>query len=110
MLIKAFLIALLFSFFIYSEAFGVSFKLINTAFGLIALFFIIKSKTYELFWIGFFIAILWFYWIGLSFRYYDLYWMIPFVIIFIGVVYGLLFWIMGKISSFFSNFMQPFIK
>ena len=108
MLIKAFLIAISFSFFIYSQDFGYTSKFLNTFFGLLSLFFILKAKPKELFFIGFFIGILWFYWIGLSFRYYNLVWMIPIVIVFVGFVYAVLFWVMGKIANFFA--IEPFIK
>ena len=117
MLIKAFLIAAAFSFFIYAEALGKSSELLNTLTGVVAIYFILKADKKELFWIGFFIGILWFYWIGLSFRYYNLFWMIPIVILFVGVVYGIIFWLIGKLTelitnifSSFSIYLQPFIK
>ena len=108
-LIKAFLIAISFSFFIYSKFFGFESKFLNTLFALSALFFILKAKPKELFFIGFFIGLFWFYWIGLSFRYYNLSWMIPIVIIFVGVVYGVLFWLMGKMSLFYEPFTKSII-
>ncbi len=110
MLIKAFFIAFLFSFFIYSEVFGKSFIYLNSIFALTALFFILKADKKELFWIGFFIGVLWFYWIGLSFRYYNLSWMIPIVIIFVGLVYGTIFFIIEKIGHWTLDIGHWIIK
>ena len=58
-----------------------------------------KANRYEFFWSGFFIAIFWFYWISLSFRYYDLAFLIPFVILTIALIYGLIF----RIIAIFDN-------
>jgi len=46
--------------------------------------------------------VFWFWWIALSFRYYNLTWLIPFVIVIIGIGYGLIFWILNKIFTFFK--------
>ena len=43
------------------------------------------------FWAGFFLGLLWFWWIALSFRYYGLGWLMPAVVLFVAVVYGLIF-------------------
>ena len=99
MLIKAFLIAFGFSFFIYSEVFGLKNIYLNSVFALFSLFFILNADVKKSFWIGFFIGVLWFYWIGLSFRYYDLTWMIPFVILFVGLVYGIIFLLISVIGN-----------
>jgi apolipoprotein N-acyltransferase len=56
------------------------------------LWMLFKSSRAGYFFTGFFVGILWFYWISLSFRYYgNLSWLIPIVIISIGIIYGLLF-------------------
>ncbi len=53
---------------------------------------LLKSKSpKQYFWIGFFVGILWFWWIGLSSIYFDLNYLVPIVIILIGIVYGILF-------------------
>ena len=56
---------------------------------------ILKENRIVLFWSGFFIGIFWFYWVGFSFRYYDLSFVIPFMIFFGGMLYGAIFWIIG---------------
>ena len=60
------------------------------------------NKKHSFFFTGFFIGIFWFWWIGLSFRYYNLTWMIPFVIFFIGIGYGIIFWGLNKIFTLFK--------
>lgn len=52
------------------------------------------------FWSGFFIGLLWFYWISFSFVYYDLSYLIPLIILGIAFVYGALFWIIGRLTHY----------
>ena len=47
------------------------------------------------FWTGFFIGIIWFYWISFSLVYYELGYLIPLEILAIGIIYGALFLIAG---------------
>ena len=56
---------------------------------------------------GFFIGILWFWWIGLSFQHYHMPWAIPFVILFVGLGYGIIFWMIAKISDFAVGCCTP---
>ena len=60
-------------------------------------------KKHSFFQTGFFIGIFWFYWIGLSFRYYNLSFLIPFVVFIIGLFYGLIFFGIKKIDSLMKN-------
>ncbi len=73
-------------------------------------FYIFFHFKHSFFQTGFFLGILLFYWIGLSFRYYNLTWMIPVIILFIGIGYGLIFFILNKIFNLFkfSIFHFPF--
>ncbi len=100
-ILKSFLIAISFSLFIYLAYFNIEVKLINSILAVISLFFILKANKIESFWIGFFIGIFWFYWISLSFRYYDLTFLIPFIILVIALVYAILFFALGFISNIF---------
>lgn len=50
-----------------------------------------SKKAKEYFWIGFFVGILWFWWVGLSSIYFNLYYLVPLIILFMGVFYGVLF-------------------
>ncbi len=53
--------------------------------------FYLLLSTSRGFWIGFFFGIFWFWWISLSFRYYDLPYLIPLIILLVALVYGVLF-------------------
>ncbi|WP_456485876.1 apolipoprotein N-acyltransferase [Hydrogenimonas sp.] len=83
--------ALMASAFIYISYFGLHWPLVQTLFGILALHFWLTINPRALFWSGFFTAALWFWWISLSFRYYDLTWMIPIVVALISITYGILF-------------------
>jgi len=60
-------------------------------------FFLFARK--ELFWFGAFSGVLWFYWIGFSLQYYNLIWLLPFLIFALFFYYGALFWIIGFFSG-----------
>lgn len=61
----------------------------------------LKATPKQAFIIGSGVAIGWFWWIGLSFRYYDMSELIPFVVIVIGCVYGALFYLLGMVKNIF---------
>ncbi|MDQ1268359.1 MAG: apolipoprotein N-acyltransferase, partial [Campylobacterota bacterium] len=61
--------ALLFSAFLYLEHFGITIKLLNTIFGLLSLTLLLYIPKRAVLAAGFFIGLLWFYWIGYSFKY-----------------------------------------
>jgi len=90
-IIKGLITALLFSTPIYLAYFNLEIKLINTIFLLLSFYFILTINRSSLFFSGFFIGILWFYWVSFSFRYYDLIYLIPFVIFVFALFYALLF-------------------
>jgi len=96
---KPLLTSILFSSFIYFEYFGISNKFINTTFALFSFFLLLTLTKKEMFLSGFFISILWFWWIGYSFVYYELTYLIPFIIVGIGLIYGGLFYL----TAFFNN-------
>jgi len=64
-------------------------------------YFFIKKQNRFL--TGFLIGIFWFYWIGLSFKYYNLSCMIPIVIFLIALGYGTIFWIIEWIIKKFPE-------
>lgn len=57
-----------------------------------------------MFWSGFFIGFFWFHWIALSFIHYQLSYLIPLVILGIGLIYGILFWMIAFITP------EPFLR
>ena len=82
-------------------------------------FYLFLHFKHSFFQTGFFIGIFLFYWIGLSFRYYNLTWLIPLIILVIGIGYGLIFWILNKLTfkykilwifylGFIFDYIRPF--
>jgi apolipoprotein N-acyltransferase len=98
---NGFITAILFSSFIYFEYFEISNKAINTITVLISYYLFIKLDKNSMFYTGFFIGILWFYWVSYSFIYYDMVYLIPFVIFAIAMVYGIVFYIVAYFKNIF---------
>ncbi len=101
-------IALLLSLFIYLDYFGfrkpeTAVAAITSLSALTGFYLLLVSRGSVLFWCGFFIGLLWFYWIGFSFRYYGVAWLIPFMMLFVAIGYGLFFRLIGL-------FRHPFIR
>lgn len=90
-LLLSLLTASLFSAFIYFEYFNMTNKLLNTIFAISALTLLLILPKKALFGSGFFIGILWFYWIGYSFEYQNVGYLTPFISLFFGFVYMLFF-------------------
>jgi len=108
--------ALLFSAFIYFEEFNLTFKLVNTIFGIsaLALFLYIPKRAVLI--AGFLIGFLWFYWIGYSFKYQGVAYMTPIVTLGFGFIYMLFFGTLAvtnkvylrAILLFSLSFFEPF--
>ena len=80
---------------------GVNFGLkILFTFILLLSFYLFFHKKHAWFGTGFFIGLFWFWWIGLSFRYYNLSWMIPVIDVLIALFYAVLFFLIYKIYGF----------
>ncbi len=97
------IIALLSSGAIYLDWIGVVNHLINTILGLLTIYLLLKSSSKIWFWSGFFIGILWFWWISVSFKNYGFGWAMPIGVLITAIVYGGLFYILAKISEYISN-------
>jgi apolipoprotein N-acyltransferase len=101
-IIKGFIIAFLLSVFIYLHYFGLEnqlfLQIISTLTALSAFFMLLRCERETLFWAGAFTALLWFYWVPFSFRYYDLSYLIPLLSLFFSFVYGMIFWFVGLFS------------
>ena len=115
-LFTAILIAFSFSFFIYLFHFSLQFYLLNTLTGLYAFYLLIISNRKSLFFAGFLIGILWFYWIGFSFRYYDMDWALPLVALGFAFIYAFIFLavslpshpLLRALTLFLLSFFEPF--
>jgi apolipoprotein N-acyltransferase len=103
-LTKGFFLALLGSLFIYLHFYGFSLRLIESILGMLSLYLLLPSSSRVWFWYGFFMGLLWFWWIGLSFIHYQMLWVIPFVLFAIGVLYGGLFWLIATLSEKISRY------
>ena len=110
------LTALFFSAFIYFEHFGLTVKLLNTIFAIssLALFLYIPKKSILI--AGFLIGLLWFYWIGYSFKYQGVGYMTPIITFGFGIIYMLFFGVLAFTNNvfiramllFLLSFFQPF--
>lgn len=89
LLVAPLLIALFFSAFIYCEHFALTSKALNTFSGLIALYALLHAPKRTILISGFWIGLLWCYWIGFSFQYYGLGWATWLVALGFGIVYAL---------------------
>lgn len=115
--------AILFSLFIYLHHFGITSPLLYSLLALLALAFYLKLPRQSGFAFGFWVGIAWFYWMALSFRYYELTYLIPFILLGIGGVYGVLFslalylknplvralllWLLSHVQPFGFDWMVP---
>lgn len=93
-LLTALLIALSFSQFIYVEHYAWQHPftpLFNTLFALFALYLILRASASTLFFSGLCIGLLWFYWMGYSFKYTNTGFMLPIIDTAIAIGYGVIF-------------------
>lgn len=58
--------------------------------GVVSILFTPKNRRFS---VGFFVGILWFYWVGLGLRYFDMIFLIPLGTLFMGILVGFVFWI-----------------
>jgi len=100
-----FLIAFLGSAFIYMQWFGLDSIILQNISALLFFWLILNQNNSTWFWSGFFISIGWFWWINVSFIYYQMAWAIPISALLIALVFGTLFWIIGALSN---RFNKPF--
>lgn len=115
-LIRGAFISILFSAFIYLEYFGFTFKLFNTLFALSSLALLLYTTKRTILIAGFFIGLLWFYWIGYSFKYQGVGYMTPIITIAFGFIYMLFFGVLAltkkvyirAVLLFSLSFFEPF--
>jgi len=98
-IIRGFLVALLGSAFIYIEYLNHTTTLISTFLGVISLYILILSNKKTWLFSGFFIGIFWFWWVAVSFKYYNMIWAVPIVILLMGLLYAAIFWLIAYISE-----------
>jgi apolipoprotein N-acyltransferase len=116
MIIKGLCTAILFSGFLYLSHFGFEFKILPTIFALSAFYFLLTIERTALFFTGFFVGIFWFYWVSFSFVYYDLHYLVPFIVLGMALFYGLVFLLIAAINHVYFrvlaimllSFFEPF--
>lgn len=91
--------SLLFSAFLYLEHFGITAKALNTLFGVLALALLLYIPKRAVLTAGFFIGLLWFYWIGYSFKYNDVGYLEPFVTFAFAIIYMLFFGLLALTNN-----------
>lgn len=115
-IIKGLITALFFSAFIYLSHFGIEYKILNTILGLYSLYLVLTTEKKSLFYVGFFIGVFWFYWVGNSFEYYGVGYLYPLIVIAFGLGYGVLFYLSALYDKvyfrafvlFILSFIHPF--
>jgi len=116
LLCKSFFVSLTLFSFIYLDYFHISIPFLDTILALIGIYYLFIFSKKELFFIGFFTSIFWFWWVGYSFVFYDVAYLIPLAIVGIGVIYGLIFLLIGLFDCLiyrlfaivFLSFIEPF--
>jgi apolipoprotein N-acyltransferase len=73
-------------------------------------FFLFFHTRHKWFGSGFLIGLFWFWWIGLSFRYYGLGWLSPIVDFFIAFFYGVVFVLLKKSYDFLEKYNTVIAK
>jgi len=102
-------IALLGSAFIYLDLLGLSHPLPETIMALLFFWSLLVTERTVWFWSGFFLSLLWFWWILLSFRHYQMLWAAPPAALLIALIYGALFWLIAWLNEKVSEYMLPYI-
>ena len=91
-IIKAFCVAFFISNSIYFSKFeNFYLEILSPFLAIYGFVLLLRSDGKGYFWAGFFLSLMWFYWLSLSSIYYGLHYIIPFELIGIGLFYGVLF-------------------
>ena len=115
-IIKGLITAILLSAFIYLSYFEIENKVLNTILGLFAIYFLLIIPKKALLITGFLTGILWCWWMAVSLQYYDLVYLTPVLLIGIGLVYAIIFYLFALydrltfriLAVFAFTFFAPF--
>ena len=102
-IIRGFFIALLSAGAMYLDWFGFINPLINTILALLTFYFLLQADRKVWFWFGFFMGILWFWWISISFKSYGFAWAIPIGVLIIATTYGGIFLLLAIFAERLSQ-------
>lgn len=92
-IIKGLITSILLSSFIYLSYFNIEYKILNTFLGLFAIYFLLIIPKRSLLITGFLTGLLWCNWMAVSLQYYDLTYIAPILLIGIGLVYAIIFYL-----------------
>ncbi len=104
------LIAILGSAWLYAAWAEWDLRIFTTFTGLLFVTLLLGADRPTWFWVGFFIGIFWFGWIGVSFYYYHLVWLIPIAILGVALIYGMIFWIMAYLAENIPHLITSFAQ
>ncbi len=107
------MIALLSAGAIYLDWLGFVNYFVNTILGILTIYWLLQADKKVWFWSGFWIGVLWFWWISVSFKNYGFPWAIPIGVLLTAISYGFIFLFMAKISEFIERktpINQLFVK
>ncbi|KAA6228545.1 apolipoprotein N-acyltransferase [Campylobacter sp. LR286c] len=91
-IIKVFFIAILLSNCIYLSFYdNIYTQTLSPLLSIWGLVLLLRQKAKGYFWVGVLVGIFWFWWLGLSSIYFDLTYLVPVIILLVGLVYGILF-------------------
>lgn len=101
-IIKGFYVSFLISNFIFLTLFeNLAVNFISPFLAIYGFYKLFKFNKFEFFHTGFFIGIFWFYWVSFSLRFYDLSYLIPLAILFLGFAYGSVFLACGWFKNLY---------
>jgi len=104
------LIAGLGSAFIYLAWLHLDNALVETVTALLFFWFLLQADRHVWFWSGFFLSLLWFWWILVSFQHYRMPWAIPIGALVIAMIYGSIFWLIAILSEKFAPPYSSLLK
>ena len=115
-IIKGLISSILLSSFIYLSYFNIENKILNTVLALFAFYYLLIIPKKALFVSGFMTGVFWCNWMAVSLQYYDLVYLTPVILLFIGIVYGVIFYLFALydrlvfriIAIFAFTYMAPF--
>lgn len=67
---------------------------LGSVLGVLSLYTYLRIPKSHRFGFGFFVGIWWFWWVGLSFRFFELSALVPLIAVCVALVYGVVFWVL----------------
>jgi apolipoprotein N-acyltransferase len=84
--------------------FGLESPATNSLFALGAFYLLLTFGAAQMAWLGFFVGVTLYYWVSFSFYYFDMPYLIPFVVVAEGALYGAIFWTFAKLCEYAKQY------